>query len=412
MTIAPVGHLQGRISSSVRVRLGTATVELDELEYATWLLAHGLDDLGPRLLPAEVLSTLVDDVAPLDRLWDRGLLVEVPEDPAAFANEYRLVPLVHGLGNARRSASFGIGLPGERMGRLAELSGAWAELNPAGFEVWRRSAVYGSLASTVAAVVSGDSPLREGLAGVEEGALREHAVSLLGPLITGWTAALQPASPTPLVGAPSFPPPPETDRAGWLFAAGHSGGPFHRFLDSAYVAHLVRVGAEDHSLDEGEARIWEITRAATRDRLWNRASVAAAAVGEGVPDAGRRLDALIERGLVVEVHPGTERALAFARAYRLQPLLHGLAERTDLFEYGLPGRPRVAVSTDRTALLWRTAGQWPSLWDAVTAVSASYAEVGQDRFREDTPEEYLTHWGFAIVRELLAAGVVYLDGAV
>ncbi|GAA3388206.1 hypothetical protein [Cryptosporangium minutisporangium] len=454
--IAPAGHLHGVVRgarTTINLRLGTRTVELDEVEYAAWLLAHGLADVGPHLLSAAALGTLVGDPSPLERLYDRGLLVEVPSDPAryrAFAEAYRLVPLVHGLGNSPDGSAwqFRIGLPGES-GATAGLAGAWAELHTLGYEIWRWSAATRSLAEAgdllVAAADSARSsnPAHEGLGGLDDRIARDHGIAIVAPLLTGWAAALQPASPTPLVPGPRgagspLPPPEPVDpftaldpeemlsvpwepgrpdspvariprweaepghpgAAGWLFAVGHDGGSFYHPADSSFVSRTVRVGADDHQLDDGEGRIWELTRRAATDRLWTRTSIAATAVGEGVPDAGRRLDGLIERGLIVEVHPGTDRAVAFARAYRLHPLLHGLGNPEDdpaMFEYGVPGRFRVGATTGRTALLWRTAGQWPTLWDAITAVSGN-----------DT-EHYLTYWGLHGVRDLLCDGLAYLD---
>ena len=439
--LVPVGHFQGTLhgeQTTHTVRLGTRTLQLDEADAAAWLLAHGTEESGSRLFSRDELAAPPDVVT---RLYARGLLAELPaaaDEYAGFLANYRLEPLVHGLGNGSGgdAGRYGIGLPGTTLGRTTGLSGPWTRLSPVAYHLWRWSAVDRSLAEVCARLPVADraAPYR-----LDAARAAEQAVALVASGVTGWTAALQPAAPARLVGGeaprlpvvePSAGPDPEDlvdvpyapgqpgsptlrvprweldpghpGAAGWLFAAGHGGGPSYRLTDLSFEGHFVRIGRTDHPLTEGEGRLWEITRGADAGRLWNRTAVAAAAVGDGVADAGRLLDGLLDRGVLLEVHPGTPQAVAFARAYRLLPLLHGLGDRPHdrrIFRYGVPGR-RVAGSSVETALLWRTAGRSLTLWDALVELTGS---TGTERF--------LTERGFAAIRRLLRDGLICLDVA-
>jgi hypothetical protein len=461
--LAPVGHHHGAMhgeSRYVTVRLGVSNALLDDTEYATWMLAHGAEGDAPRLLTAAELAEVTDpDV--VGRLLSRGLLAEVPVEPegqAAFAAAYRLVPVVFGLGNAPSGPGwrFWAGLPGDELGSSAGLCGRWAELTVLGYEIWRWSAATRSLADACQRLVTVAGPVPVGpriaLGEVDSATALDHGVQLIEPLVTGWTAVLQPASDGPLVPdhrltlpavepvdpalaedpeeileLPLFPGRPGSaskrvsrweihpghpGAAGWLFAVGHDGGPLYHPADGAPVGHTIRVGAEDHRLTERGARFWELTRAVSSDRLWTRTALAAAAVGEGLPDAAKQVDELVEQGVLVEVHPGTEQAEAFARCYRLLPLLHGLGnppDKPDLFALGVPGRRRVTFLLAGASPLWRMAGQWRSLWDVVTALTSHLAGLGRTEPRYTDPHAFLTYEVFHGVRKGLADGIVYLD---
>ncbi|WP_035857304.1 hypothetical protein [Cryptosporangium arvum] len=446
--LIPVGHYHGTLHGEPvthLVRLGTQLVSLDDAEHTTWLLTH---DDQPE--PSEVVS----------RLHRRGLLAELPTGPdenAGFVARYRLEPLLHGLGNAPGAAAgrFRVGLPGERIGRWTGLSGAWAELGPLVYGMWRWAGATRSLAElceSTDAPMPPDAPMSID-APVPLDALVEQAVRLAAVSVSGWTAALQPATSVNLVGAaarslpaaepadpavaqepeevlelpyvPGRPDSPtagvprwKTDpghpgAAGWLFAVGHDGGPFHRPDDGVFVTRVVRIGATDHRLDATGARLWEIVRGADPRRLWTRGAVVAAAVEQGVADAAVPLDDLIDRAVVVEVHPGTAQAEEFARSYRVFPLLHGLGTPEDdsrVFTYGVPGRWAARSGID-SSLLWRTAGQWPTLWDTLVAQADHFQRLGVADPTLTDPSELLTARGFHAIRDLVEAGVAYLDVA-
>ncbi|GAA0281615.1 hypothetical protein [Cryptosporangium japonicum] len=437
--LIPVGHYHGTLhgeQATHLVRLGTRTVPLDDDEHATWLLAH---DDQPE--PSEVVS----------RLHRRGLLAELPAGPdqnAGFVARYRLEPLLHGLGNTPGAGAgrFRVGLPDERAGRWTGLSGSWAELGPLVYGMWRWAAASRSLAELCEATEATE-------ASASPDALVEQAVRLAAVSVAGWTAALQPAASANLVGAsapplpaaepadpagaqdpdevlelPWFPDRPDSPTvpvprwktdpghpgaAGWLFAVGHDGGPFHRPDDGSFVTHLVRVGATDHRLAAAGARVWGIVRGADPKRLWTRDAVAAAAADEGIADAATHLDDLIGRAVVLEVRPGTVQAAEFARTYRVFPLLHGLGTPEDgarVFTYGVPGRWAARSGLD-SSVLWRTAGQWPTLWETLVAQAEQYRGLGVTDPTLTDPAEFLTARCFHAIRDLLEAGVAYLDVA-
>lgn len=112
--LIPVGHDLGVLypesgsdKRRQQVRTGTEVAELEDHDFAVWLLAHGVDDqdrpsrqslLGNAeklgLSPVEVERTL-------NRFLDDKLLFEVEPDgesAVAFAEQHQLIPLMHGLG--------------------------------------------------------------------------------------------------------------------------------------------------------------------------------------------------------------------------------------------------------------------------------------------------------------------------
>jgi hypothetical protein len=111
--LIPVGHDLGVLypdSGSAhrqQVRVGVEVAELEDREFAVWLLAHGTEDADrpTRETVTQVAGKLglpVDGVGPaIDRFLADGLLVAVdPEADGAveFASEHQLFPLLHGLG--------------------------------------------------------------------------------------------------------------------------------------------------------------------------------------------------------------------------------------------------------------------------------------------------------------------------
>jgi hypothetical protein len=106
--LVPVGHDLGvlHLSDGTRhqqVRVATDVVDLDDADYAVWLLAHGISEGFTRTTlhaAATELGLAADQVErAVDRFLADGLLVEVdPEDAVAFAQRHQLYPLVTGMG--------------------------------------------------------------------------------------------------------------------------------------------------------------------------------------------------------------------------------------------------------------------------------------------------------------------------
>jgi hypothetical protein len=112
--LIPVGHDLGVLyhgdgpeQRKQQVRVGAEVAELEDREYAVWLLAHGVDD-GDRPTRGSVVERagrlglkagVVEEVA--ERFLRDGLLVAVdPEGDGAveFAQRHQLFPLLLGLG--------------------------------------------------------------------------------------------------------------------------------------------------------------------------------------------------------------------------------------------------------------------------------------------------------------------------
>ncbi|TCC22339.1 hypothetical protein [Kribbella sindirgiensis] len=110
--LIPVGHDLGVLypdsesnQHRQQVRLGVEVMELEDEDFAVWLLAHGTD--GDDRPTAESLAAQGENLglhgvrSAIERFRADGLLVAV--DPAAdeaveFAREHQLFPLLHGLG--------------------------------------------------------------------------------------------------------------------------------------------------------------------------------------------------------------------------------------------------------------------------------------------------------------------------
>lgn len=112
--LVPVGHDLGVLYSGAgsdqrrqQVRIGVDVIELEDSEFAVWLLAHGIDDQdrptrASLTVAAQRLGLETAGIGQtVDRIAADGLLFEVePEGESAvrFAEEHQLFPLMYGLG--------------------------------------------------------------------------------------------------------------------------------------------------------------------------------------------------------------------------------------------------------------------------------------------------------------------------
>jgi hypothetical protein len=125
------------------VRVGTEVVELEDRDFAVWLLAHGTDDQD-RPTRASLLAAAVKlglDQAAADETVDRfvsdQMLFEVdPEGESAvrFAKDHQLFPLMYGLGpDAEQPWLQTIGLLNQPVVQVSNAMydvWAWAQLAP------------------------------------------------------------------------------------------------------------------------------------------------------------------------------------------------------------------------------------------------------------------------------------------
>jgi hypothetical protein len=142
--VLPVGHYLGRHhpqpNAPVRyhkVRLGRDLLRLSDDVFRLWTLSHGVPDRpGSRPWTREAVldaaRQLPDPERGLDTLIGDGLVVEItPGTPDAvrFARDYRVQPLMTGLGNtARDPLRFGIGVLGQPPAVTVDVLG---------FELWQ-----------------------------------------------------------------------------------------------------------------------------------------------------------------------------------------------------------------------------------------------------------------------------------
>ena len=200
-----------------------------------------------------------------------------------------------------------------------------------------------------------------------------------------------------------------------VFPLGHAMGPFHQLRGAPPAYWVVRLGWDSPLLaDRATADVWALAhgRPGKGDQVpWTRTELRRAAREAGVEDPDAVLVDLLERGLVVEVTPGTDAAAEFAGTHRVQSLLLGLGElpdQSDLDGIGLLGMPALAQVHAATYEFWQWGHLWPTLTEAAAGLAEMAAQSPDHAPEEADPEQVLDR----ILRELhqlLAVGAVYLD---
>lgn len=135
MTVFPVGHYMGeRHPENLHfVRVGLEHQTMTEDEFGVWVLSH---HESPRWSVENVLAAAAEAALPgaaaaVDRLLSVGLLA-MATDPVAFAQSYRLNPLLTGIGNTEEDPdTYAVGLPGQEP----------AMLDASSYELWQWSAL-------------------------------------------------------------------------------------------------------------------------------------------------------------------------------------------------------------------------------------------------------------------------------
>jgi len=195
---------------------------------------------------------------------------------------------------------------------------------------------------------------------------------------------------------------------------GHAMGPFHQHRGAPPAYWVVRLGWDSPLLpDQASADMWLLAHGlpGRTGTPWTRSALCRAAAGAGVPDPDPVLTALVERGLVAEITPGTAAADEFAVTHRVQSLLLGLGELPDspgLDGIGLLGVPPLARVPLGTYEFWQWGHLWPTLAEAAAGLAEMAAQSPQHAPEEADPAQVLER----ILRELhglLAVGAVYLD---
>jgi hypothetical protein len=180
--LIPVGHDLGVLYADSgsghrqQVRVGVEVTELEDREFAVWLLAHGTDeaDRPTRETVTRVAAKLglpVEVVEPaIARFLADGLLVAVdPETDEAveFASEHQLFPLLHGLGpDPEEPWLQTVGMLNQPIAQVSSAMydvWAWAQLAP---ELWTACRDAAMVARQVGATNEEETDPRRVLTGV------------------------------------------------------------------------------------------------------------------------------------------------------------------------------------------------------------------------------------------------------
>jgi hypothetical protein len=212
---------------------------------------------------------------------------------------------------------------------------------------------------------------------------------------------------------PASKPPRATGAPALLFPVGHYLGVHHRLSQPAAVRH-VRCGATFHDLNEDQFAVWVAAHgtpeAIEENVAWHRESVPAHPRVAGLTHVSALIDQLLGMGLLVEVVPGTDQAIEFAKSHRLVPLMLGLGNsgnRPDVFGIGFLHQPVLEVSFGIYDL-W----QWSTMDDSLWATCENAADVAQRAGSGDAastdPVRHLS--GFLpSLHSLLLPNAAYLD---
>lgn len=192
-------------------------------------------------------------------------------------------------------------------------------------------------------------------------------------------------------------------------------GPFHPKQGAPVKHHVVRVGWDTPKLpDAAHFDIWALAHGLP-SRLgtvrWTRRAIIETAAEADMSGAADILDSLADRGLIVEVTPGSEQARDFAASYRLRSLLIGLgntAEDPVLDGIGLAGIAPLVKVRPRVFEIWQWAHLWPSVWDACEGLAWVASQAEEPR-PEGAEPEALLDFMLEAFGTLISHNAIYLD---
>lgn len=190
-----------------------------------------------------------------------------------------------------------------------------------------------------------------------------------------------------------------------------------RRTEDGVAFHLVRTGWDVHRLDDtDQLTVWTLAHGMpiTGDlATWTRSMVEGTARLVGILNVTELLDDLLARELLVQITPGTPRAVEFAQVCRTRSLLNGLGNSADdpqLFGIGLVDAAPVVAVPSFAYDLWRWAHTCDSLWHACVILARSGQAVSPEDPDYTDPERVLGRC-LSAIQLLLAHGVIYLDAA-
>jgi len=197
-----------------------------------------------------------------------------------------------------------------------------------------------------------------------------------------------------------------------LLPVGHDLGVLYPTAGSDQRRQQVRVGIDVIELADAEFAVWLLAHGIDDQDRPTRSSLTAAAQRLGLETArlGATLDRFSADGLLVEVEPEGESALAFAAEHQLFPLMVGLgpdAEQPWLQTIGLLHQPVVQVSS-AIYDVWRWAQLAPQLWTGCHDAAEAARKAGIENPEELDPRQVLA----GVLRQvhgLLCARAAYFD---
>ena len=196
---------------------------------------------------------------------------------------------------------------------------------------------------------------------------------------------------------------------------GHEMGPFHQHRDAPPAYWVVRLGWDSPLLhDQATADVWALAHGLpdqVASTPWTRSAIRRVAQEAGITDSDAALDHLLERGLAVELTPGTAAAAEFAATHRVQSLLLGLGELPDrpgADGIGLLGMPALAQVPARTYEGWQWAHLWPTIAEAAVGLAEMAAQAPGHDPAEPDPGAVLDRF-LRELHTLLSGHAVYLD---
>jgi hypothetical protein len=178
--------------------------------------------------------------------------------------------------------------------------------------------------------------------------------------------------------------------------------------------HVVRVGWELYQLEPNEEfAIWALGHGLPGPTnggaaSWTRSALIGAARAARIPNIDATLTDLIDRDLLIEVTPGTAKAVEFAQVCRTRSLLIGIGNAPDepsRFEIGVAEDAPTGAVPGFAYELWKWGHAYDSLWHACHAFAA-----GREASVHSDPEQMLGQC-LAAIQLLLVNGAIYLDEA-
>jgi hypothetical protein len=193
-----------------------------------------------------------------------------------------------------------------------------------------------------------------------------------------------------------------------LVPIGHDVGAL--YADGGGRRQQIRAGTSLVELADPEYVCWLLAHGTDNEDLPTRSSVLAAAgkLDLAVDDLAAITDQLIADGLLAEVTPEAESAVAFAQRYQLVPLMMGLGPEPDGLQIiGLYGQPIAQVS-GAVYDVWAWAHLTPHLWVACQDAAEVARRVGVTAPEETEARDVLTGI-LRSVHGLLCVRAAYLD---